>query len=687
MSKPTPLSKSLNDFNPRGLMARYIFALALIFLFIAAGHFASVSMVETTEESSNAIAASVNQKTRITRILAHAEFSLSMRSNEFYQEMRAEIDALERAHEELVEVASRSDEVGTVYFTGADWSPPLDAKMRAFIADARLIAEPGAPAAVTQAAAVRLRSAGFKVLPQALQRASEAHQSNAKAHAENMNVVKDAAFLFAVLGLIIEAVFIFLPADRAVRRAFEELSAQAGRLKEAHAALEARNGELEELRASAEREAVHDPLTGLANRRGFDRAIEGLRSRALADGTGVAVLHIDLDRFKQINDTLGHAAGDHVLRHVGQTLRESTREGDFVARIGGDEFIVAQQNGGDRAPLGALAARIVERLSQPIRYEGQLCQFGASVGIAIALCDRETADVDLGRLLENADAALYHAKGRGRGRYEFFSENLGHEVDASRRLAIEVAPALQDGAFFPHYQPQFDARSGEIVGVEALARWRRADQGVLAAEDFLTIVERQHAMADLDDVIHERARRDLEAWDALGLSVPQVSLNVSVARLRDPRLAATLALDTHQGGRFAFELAESLCAADIDDAARFAIDLLDERGVAVEIDGFGAGDVSLMAIHALKPTRLKVAREIVAELPGSDAHRALVASICQIAKALRIGVTADGVETEVQRALLIRLGCDRLQGALLAAPMSADAFGDLLTRQVARATA
>lgn len=669
---------SSGPLNPRSLMARYLFALGLIFLFIAASHVASLSSVGNIKGSSDRISESVNQKVRVGRILSYAEMASTLRVKASSDRMDAEIDALERVHERLAQTARTSPALSEPYFQGGR-GPALDPIMRKFIADARIVAALESSPEAAEAAHMRIRTAAARILPQALQEASEAHQLDATTHSHTLSVIQNTAFVFALLVLAFEAFFIFLPAHHAVRRAIDTLSAQAQSLSAAHDAVAHRNAALEELRATAEHESLHDPLTGLSNRRSFEREMERRSEQARESGEGVAVLHIDLDRFKEINDTLGHAAGDHVLRHVGDILRETTEKSDFVARIGGDEFVIVRSSDGDRRSLEAIAARVIDLLSQPIQYHGELCQFGASIGIGIGIACIEGREIDPSRLIANADIALYRAKETGRGRFEFFSDTLRREVEECKTLSDEMALALRRGEFFPVYQPQFDAVTGALCGVEALARWRHPLRGVLSPGVFLPIAERLRVMASIDQAIFEKSVRDLAEWDALGIEVPKVSLNISSARLREPTLAEFLVSDAHPRGRLVFEVVETMFSDSFDDEARHALDLFEELAVDIEIDDFGTGHASLLSLLALNPSRLKIARELVAPLPDSAAHHKLVAAICEIARSLEIGVTAEGVETEEQREILTELGCDRFQGFLFARPMTSEALIEMLS--------
>jgi diguanylate cyclase (GGDEF)-like protein len=442
-------------------------------------------------------------------------------------------------------------------------------------------------------------------------------------------------------------------------------------LTRAHALTEARNLELEAAKASIEYNALHDPLTGLPNRRFLDDML--VRQE---DGEAVAVLHIDLDRFKQINDTLGHAAGDAMLVHAAQVLRNNVDGDEFVARIGGDEFVVVtSNNAGSNGYLAALADRIIEEMRKPVSYEGHECRFGVSVGIA----SNAARDVDARKLLMDADIALYRAKSRGRNRYEFFTAALQAEIVTTKRVADDILSALERREFVPFYQPQFDAETLDITGVEALVRWRHPERGLLAPDSFLATAEELSVMATIDRMVLETALRDFARWRALKLGVPRLSVNVSSRRLHDEDLIAGLRDLAIEPGTVAFELVESIYLDESDDEiVGWNIDRIKELGIEIEIDDFGTGYASIVSLMRLKPARLKIDRQLVMPILHSPAQRQLLASIIDIGRSLGIETVAEGVETDGHVALLARLGVDALQGFALARPMDAAALEDFV---------
>ena len=451
-------------------------------------------------------------------------------------------------------------------------------------------------------------------------------------------------------------------------------------LRRATQLTEARNHELELARVRIEHNALHDSLTGLPNRRYLDEMLKSHAATGYGGSGSMALLHIDLDRFKQINDTLGHAAGDAMLVHASAVLRDNCSAEDFVARIGGDEFVVLTTASGGDIELGALAERIVTQMRQPVTYEGHECRFGVSIGIA---ADR-AAPLDARRLLINADIALYRAKARGRNRYEFFSEALQAEVVNTKRVADEILNGLERNEFVAWFQPQFDAQTLDVVGVEALARWQHPSEGIKTPDAFMQIAEELNVVATLDQLILGQSLAALARWDGMGLAVPRVSVNVSLRRLNDEDLIAGLRQLDIAPGRLSFELVESIYLDEGDAVVGWNIDQIKELGIDVEIDDFGTGYASIVSLQRLRPRRLKIDRQLVSPILVDRGQRRLLASIVDIGKSMGIEVVAEGVETMEHAAILRDLGCDILQGYAFSRPLAATDLEAFLKAQAWR---
>jgi len=451
-------------------------------------------------------------------------------------------------------------------------------------------------------------------------------------------------------------------------------------LQRAKVLAEARNSELETAKARIEYTALHDHLTGLPNRRFLDQTIEAAAVTAMESGERLAVLHIDLDRFKEINDTLGHLAGDRMLIHAAGVLTALKGPSDFVARIGGDEFVFLSQGSSGRN-LATLAEEIVEAMRKPVLFEGHVCRFGASVGIA----SQSGSSIDPRQLLVNADLALYRAKNRGRSRHEFFTSDIQAQIIVNKQTADEILTGIEQSRFLPYYQPQFCARTLDIVGVETLARWDHPTRGILAPDTFLKIAEDLGCVATIDRIVLEKSLADFAGWKAMGLGIEKISANVSSKRLHDPDLARSLRSLAIQPKSVSFELLESIF---LDDCDRVVLENLAEMrrlGIDIEIDDFGTGHASIVSLLKLSPRRLKIDREIIKPVNRSPGQRKLVGTIIEIGRSLNIEVVAEGVETPSHAAILRDLGCDVLQGYALARPIPAAAIPDFVARQEWRA--
>lgn len=428
---------------------------------------------------------------------------------------------------------------------------------------------------------------------------------------------------------------------------------------------ELRNAELEMAKGRIEHVALHDSLTGLPNRRYLDEMLATSARR----GERTALLHLDLDRFKQINDTLGHAAGDAMLMHASKVIEANAGAADFVARIGGDEFVVIC-GGRDDHDLAALADGIIEEMRQPVNFRGHQCRFGVSIGIAATSGE----GLDARQLLVNADLALYRAKSRGRNRYEFFNEELQSEIVETKRTADEILAGLERNEFIVFYQPQFDAGTLEIVGVEALARWQHPTRGILTPAVFLRVAEELNVVALIDRTVLKRALADFECWQLQHLNIPRVSVNVSARRLEDKDLINGLRKLNIRAGTVSFELVESIFLDENDDLVAWNIEHIKDLGIDIEIDDFGTGYASIVSLLKLQPRRLKIDRQLITPITGSLPQRRLVSSIIEIGKSLGIEVVAEGVETMEHARILNELGCDLLQGYALGRPMDAKAL-------------
>jgi diguanylate cyclase (GGDEF)-like protein len=426
-------------------------------------------------------------------------------------------------------------------------------------------------------------------------------------------------------------------------------------------------------RAAEERLAVlaqFDPLTGLPNRALFRDRLEQALAQAVRNRWQVGLLFIDLDRFKWVNDSLGHATGDELLNAVGKRLHACLRAGDTVARLGGDEFAVVLPDLDSPEAAGVVAEKMLEALKAPFAIAEQEMFAGASIGITVFPPDAADAEA----MLRNADAAMYRAKEAGRGRYEFFTPAMNTE--ALRKLALEkdLRQALARSEFELHYQPKAEVESGRITGVEALLRWRRADGALVSPAEFIPVLEDTGLIAEVGDWVIGEACRQHDAWRRAGLDGMCVAVNVSARQFQGGRLLDSvrraLAQNECPAQCLELELTESLVMHDVDVTIE-TLQALREMGVRIAVDDFGTGYSSLAYLKKLPIDVVKIDRSFVKGV-NDDANDAAIASaIIAMARSLGYRVVAEGVETPLQRQVLEALGCHEMQGWLLGRPMPA----------------
>ena len=419
--------------------------------------------------------------------------------------------------------------------------------------------------------------------------------------------------------------------------------------------------------------ANYDSLTGLPNRYLFQDRLNHALSRAARSGQNLAVLFIDLDHFKAVNDALGHASGDHLLKDVSERLSEHVRKSDSVARFGGDEFTVLIEDCGAAEDVALLAEKLIEAMSRPFLLEGHVMHVSLSIGITLYPADAMDAD----DLLKNADIAMHQAKAAGRAAYRFFTEELNQQ--ARKRLLLEnrLHHALERGEFSIVYQPKVDAAEGRLIGVEALLRWNMEGRSVSPVE-FIPILEGNGLILPVGRWILDTACRQVRAWQEKGLPGLRVAVNFSARQFRQGDLYESIARTLEATGLAAADLEVEITEStlmDVDAGAE-VLDRLAGLGVRVAIDDFGTGYSSLTYLKRFSVHSLKIDRSFVTDITEDQDDAAIVAAIVGLAHSLDIQATAEGVETEAQLEFLRQHDCDLIQGYLFGRPLSAEAFWD-----------
>ena len=425
----------------------------------------------------------------------------------------------------------------------------------------------------------------------------------------------------------------------------------------ARKASEARAGELARL----------DPLTGLPNRLLLGERLAEALARMQRTGEACALLLIDLDRFKPVNDTLGHPIGDALLAKVADRLRSTVRPTDTVARIGGDEFVILQTGIHEAANTQALARRLVDLIGRTYMVDGHLLTIGASVGVALAPTDGENAD----KLLKNADLALYRAKLDGRGTYRFFEPEMDARMQARRRLELDMRQALARREFQLHYQPQLQLNDDRLIGCEALIRWKHPERGMISPLDFIPLAEEIGLIVPIGEWVIRQACRDAMTWPT-GMSV---AVNVSPAQFKSDRLVETIISALASSGLSAKRLEVEITEGVLLQASEKTLQTLHrlrELGVRVSMDDFGTGYSSLSYLRSFPFDKIKIDRSFVKDLSGKPDGDAIIRAIAGLGKSLGMTTVAEGVETPEQMQRIRDEGCTDVQGYLISRPIPAD---------------
>lgn len=473
---------------------------------------------------------------------------------------------------------------------------------------------------------------------------------------------------------------------RAFQHMVDSLGASRARVIEyqnlLEARVQARTRELESATAQALDLAQRDTLTGLPNRVHFTEMLE--RALAAHAGTGerIAVLFLDLDQFKRINDTLGHESGDQLLQQIADKLRRALRDGDLVARLGGDEFVILARDVRNTEQISRIARRVLNAFLDPVELVGHSLKIGCSVGIS--MCPDHGSDA--ATLLKNADLAMYASKEAGRGGYRFYTPDLNQR--AMDRLTIEngLRRALENNdELFLEFQPQVEIASGRLISAEALLRWRTPEGAVISPGRFIPVAEETGLIVTIGEKVLRDACATIARWRAAGLTPPRVAVNIAAPQFESRDFCDTvvraLADFDLPAAMIELELTESVIVRDAETALR-EMARLKELGVSIALDDFGTGYSSLSYLSRMPIDLVKIDRAFVLRSVEDPNARTIVESIVALSHALRHKVVAEGVETSAQLHQLRRAGCDYVQGYLVARPMPEDALTAWLSSDI-----
>jgi diguanylate cyclase (GGDEF)-like protein/PAS domain S-box-containing protein len=415
--------------------------------------------------------------------------------------------------------------------------------------------------------------------------------------------------------------------------------------------------------------ALHDMLTGLPNRTLLSERMRIVIDQCTATGKGAALLLLDLDRFKVINDTRGHQAGDVLLRQVAERISASLNKEGFASRIGGDEFAIILTNLDSQEDVIASCTKLLARIGEPYSIGGVEQLIGASIGIALIPEDGSSGD----ELLRLADLAMYEAKSSGRNRFCFFSPRMNQVAQLNAGVESDLREALNDDQLFLEYQPIVDIATGSYVGLEALLRWQHPVRGRLVPADFIRVANDSGLIGRIGQWVVGKACAQIAEFSASGIDLPHVAVNVSPKQFQYSNICAEILeqIARHEigPGRLSIEITEELLL-DHNEEIHEQLATLRAAGIGISIDDFGTGYSSLQYLRDLPATRLKIDQTFISRIEKSSADRAIISTIAHLAHALNMRVVAEGVENEAQFALLRASGCDEVQGYLLGRPLT-----------------
>lgn len=418
--------------------------------------------------------------------------------------------------------------------------------------------------------------------------------------------------------------------------------------------------------------ARHDVLTGLPNRSFLAERLEGMLAMARRHEVTVAILYVDLDNFKTVNDSLGHHVGDLLLKEVATRLKAALRDADIVARLGGDEFLVALADLGAPGDATRVATKLLAAIAAPMLLEGRQVYVTPSIGISLFPRDGNAVD----ELIHNADAAMYRAKESGRSNFQFYGPSLAKGANETLAKEATLRQASLRGEFELHYQPQFSLRDGSLTGIEALVRWRHPQLGLIEPAGFIPFAEARGMIIPIGRWVLKEACHQQRKWQLAGYAPACMGVNVSALQFRRDALVGELAQILNETGLAAasleLELTES-CLMD-NSAVADKLQALRALGVKLAVDDFGTGYSSLSYLKRYPIDKLKIDRSFIADLGTSDDNAAIVTAIISLGRALKLAVLAEGVETAAQLAFLKAGGCDEMQGYLRGRPLPAAQF-------------
>ncbi|WP_373001416.1 putative bifunctional diguanylate cyclase/phosphodiesterase [Sulfurimonas sp.] len=471
--------------------------------------------------------------------------------------------------------------------------------------------------------------------------------------------------------LIVIAIYYYLSMAHRYSNNFEQIIIEQHSVLEYLHKQEEMQNELLDQKDILEHQATHDTLTGLPNRTLFNDRLEQSIQKAKRNGTNIALFFIDLDHFKEINDSLGHHIGDEVLKVVTSRLNLVIRLEDTLARLGGDEFTIIMEDINNVQYAILFSEKILKVLVEPISINSQKLYLSSSIGISLFPQD----STDANNLLKYADAAMYKAKAEGRNNFQFYSKEMTELAFERVIMVASLKQAIKKREFIVHYQPQIDATNDKLVGMEALVRWEHPTLGLVSPAKFIPLAEDTGLIVDIDALVMEMAMEQVSMWHSIGLDPGVLSLNLAMKQLNHDSFIIVL---KHEMSKYDFKsewLELEITENDVMKRPKEAVVKLkevSELGIKIAIDDFGTGYSSLSYLKRLPIDKLKIDQSFIRDIPGSEDDNAIVKAVIAISKSLNLDVIAEGVEIKEQKDFLLENGCNKIQGYYYSKPLPAD---------------
>ncbi|WP_072900349.1 putative bifunctional diguanylate cyclase/phosphodiesterase [Cognatiyoonia sediminum] len=650
--------------NPSRLWKRYVVAIGLIVLLLIGSQVAHTMTLTETARDASVINLSGRQRMLSQRILYLAtQLELSQDSPTAAMLTDA-VGEFENAHNRLVGIAMESPQLSEFFAVGTP--ERLDARARDYVNTARAIIQSPLDPQVLHPLLEDLKAFGTFELLRDLNTAVQLFEEDANDRAERLSQLQEATLILAILTIIIEAVLIFWPAQISINRALDGLESRNRDIVKSNEALQ-------ELTQRLSFAAHHDSLTGVANRKKLKEELSERLAKIDHDKRSICVMHLDLDRFKEVNDTLGHIVGDSVLSRAAEIMAYTVHDDDIVARVGGDEFVIVMdmpRAAGVKRAM-EIAETLIRRICEPMMLDDAMVTVGTSIGIAFS--SEQEAEADL--LIGNADIALYEAKRDGKGVARLFTRSMREGVEQRHNMIQDIHEGLEKGQFIPFFQPQVSFDTGELIGFEVLARWDHPKYGLLPPADFIPLAEEIGVIDQIDMQVAIAGLDGLNKIRARGLKVPKLSINVAARSLR----LGTYRDDLHKALKerglspsdIVVEVLETTLIEGKDDPAYQMIGDLASDGFDIYIDDFGTGYASLASLAQLDLSGMKIDKSLVANPEDRRANQ-VIAAVSSLADGLGLTIVAEGVETPQTYSALKRMKCHVAQGYGIGVPMSQD---------------